>query len=161
MAYNYTFFYTNGMQTELKGCGNRMDLNDFGKKQWVSVECPDGGLQIINMSLVLTVKESIISEQNEKRGSWIITPLSDIAAKINNIDEQETEKRRREHPSWHTQKSGYAKRFTDACNSLDIHTLGELLKLGKREFRRADKVGAILMDALDDVLFSEYSISNW
>lgn len=52
-------------------------------------------------------------------------------------------------------------RFSNRCRENDIHTVGELVRVGSKAFRSQRMVGGGLIDKLTEVLSVHYGVENW
>lgn len=54
-----------------------------------------------------------------------------------------------------------AVRFRNRCMENDIHTVGQLVRIGGNRFRAMRLVGGGLVDKLREVLFENYGVERW
>lgn len=54
-----------------------------------------------------------------------------------------------------------AVRFRNRCMENEIHTVGQLVRIGSNSFRALRLVGSGLVDKLRDVLFVNYGVEGW
>ena len=54
-----------------------------------------------------------------------------------------------------------AVRFRNRCMENDIHTVGQLVRIGSRGFRTLRLVGGGLVNKLREVLSDMYNVSDW
>ena len=54
-----------------------------------------------------------------------------------------------------------AVRFRNRCMENDIHTVGQLVRIGSNGFRALRLVGGGLVDKLRDVLSANYGVEGW
>lgn len=52
-------------------------------------------------------------------------------------------------------------RFRNRCMENDIHTVGQLVRIGSRKFRALRLVGSSLVMKIEDVLTKEYGVKEW
>ena len=74
---------------------------------------------------------------------------------------EEREDCKRNWPGRHPQKSGFAVRLHKVFESEDIHTVGDLLKRGSREFMKMRNVGKLCVETVDQALSNLYNITTW
>lgn len=55
----------------------------------------------------------------------------------------------------------YATRFVNIFNDNKINTIGDILRLGRRKFRRINSIGKGSVTRIDDALEELYGIKDW
>ena len=78
-----------------------------------------------------------------------------------NIEEIKQMRNGSGYPYRSPQKSGYAVRLTSICRHYNITTIGELLAVGKYEFRKFRSVGVLCVDLVTRALKNLYGIETW
>lgn len=65
------------------------------------------------------------------------------------------------YPYRSPQKSGFAVRLNSICRSYNIATIGDLLEVGRYDFRKYRGVGTLLLDHIGRALKNLYGIESW
>ena len=71
------------------------------------------------------------------------------------------QKERHRDMNWTFQRSGFAVRLHKVFESEDIHTVGDLLQRGRREFLKMRNVGKTSVELIDQALANLYNITTW
>ena len=100
-------------------------------------------------------------EQEEEKKSCNSDSIDTVVQEIDKMEYDILEERRMKWPNFKFNKMGYAKRFRGVCDRNDIHTVEQLIKYGKQNFRRAHNIGEKCMDLVCKALDNLYDIKAW
>ena len=87
--------------------------------------------------------------------------IQTVEEKIDMLEYDRLERLRKKNHPWKYKKSGYSARFASVCKRGEIHTVGQLLKMGRKYFSLLNNVGPKLLELIDQALDELYNIKTW
>lgn len=87
--------------------------------------------------------------------------IETLEEKIEMLEYDKLERLRKKNHPWKYKKSGYSARFASVCKGEEIHTVGQLLNMGREYFSQLRHVGPKLLELIDQALNELYNIKTW
>ncbi len=119
-------------------------LNDYGQDGWELA-----GVSASHLIFKRPIVDNVIELEKKSRGWWDYSvDVAPVSCLIDFIEKE-----------WF--RSGFAATLARTFNHNGIKTVGDLLLIGRTQFKRYRQIGKMCISSIDETLNELYNIKNW